>query len=169
MPLAIAAPSDDKRWRIVTAKMRHYGFQRDTLIETLHTVQESFGYLEDDALRFVARSLRVPLSRVYGVATFYNYFTLKPQGQHTCTVCLGTACYIKGAPQLLAAIAQRYGIKPGETTEDGQISLMVARCIGACGLAPAVIFDGETGGNLSAEAMLARLAALAAETEADHG
>src|ERR1035437_4734422 len=85
------------------------------LIETLHTVQECFGYLDENALRFVASVLRVPLSRVYGAATFYHFFTLKPKGRHACVVCTGTACYIKGAPLLLKAIEQRYSIKPGET------------------------------------------------------
>jgi bidirectional [NiFe] hydrogenase diaphorase subunit len=88
-------PSDDKRWKIVNGTMRKSGFARHALIETLHTVQSSFGYLDDDAIRFVARSLRVPLSQAYGVVTFYHYFSLKPPGKHTVTVCAGTACYIK--------------------------------------------------------------------------
>jgi bidirectional [NiFe] hydrogenase diaphorase subunit len=87
-----APPSDDRRWRLVDATMRRHGRQSHALIESLHTVQESFGYLDLEALRYVAASLRVPLSRVYGVATFYHLFNLKPQGQHTCVVCLGTAC-----------------------------------------------------------------------------
>lgn len=98
-------PSEDKRWRLVNATMRRNGNASDALIETLHTVQEAFGYLDEISLRYVASSLKVPLSRVYGVATFYNFFTLKPQGQHSCVVCLGTACYIKGAPQILEAIS----------------------------------------------------------------
>ena len=90
-------PSDDKRWKIVNGTMRKNGFARHALIETLHTVQSSFGYLDDDAIRFVAKSLRVPLSQAYGVVTFYHYFSLKPPGKHTVTICAGTACYIKGA------------------------------------------------------------------------
>ena len=109
-------PSADKRWKVVEATARRHGREPHALIETLHTVQESFGYLDETALRFVAATLRVPLSRVYGAATFYHFFTLKPQGRHTCVVCTGTACYIKGASSLLAAIQQRHGIKPGETT-----------------------------------------------------
>src|SRR5271165_679712 len=80
-------PSDDKRWKIVNGTMRKNGFSRSALIETLHTVQSSFGFLDDDAIRFVAQSLRVPLSQAYGVATFYHYFTMKPPGKHTVTVC----------------------------------------------------------------------------------
>jgi bidirectional [NiFe] hydrogenase diaphorase subunit len=103
-------PSDDKRWKIVNGTMRKNGFARHALIETLHTVQSSFGYLDDDAIRFVARSLRVPLSQAYGVVTFYHYFSLKPPGKHTMTVCAGTACYIKGADKLMAAAEKRLGI-----------------------------------------------------------
>src|SRR5579862_5792691 len=99
-----ALPSDDKRWKMVEAAARRYGREPHALIEVLHTVQEAFGYLDTPALRFVAATLRVPLSRVYGAATFYHFFTLKPKGRHTCVVCTGTACYIKGAGTLLAAI-----------------------------------------------------------------
>ena len=95
-------PSDDKRWKIVEATARRHGREPHALIETLHTVQECFGYLDETALRFVAGLLRVPLSRVYGAATFYHFFTLKPKGKHTCVVCTGTACYIKGAPAAAA-------------------------------------------------------------------
>jgi bidirectional [NiFe] hydrogenase diaphorase subunit len=146
-------PSDDKRWRIINGTMRRHGFARDALIETLHTVQESFGYLDKPALKFVAESLRVPLSQAYGVATFYHYFTLRPPGKHTCLVCLGTACYIKGAAQLLASAEQSLNIKAGETTLDGNVSLISARCIGACSMAPATVFDGQTTANTT-EAVL---------------
>jgi len=150
-------PSDDKRWRIVNGTMRRHGFARDALIETLHTVQESFGYLDKPALKFVAESLRVPLSQAYGVATFYHYFTLKPPGRHTCLVCLGTACYIKGANQLLAAAEDSLSIKAGETTMDGNVALVSARCIGSCSMAPALIFDGEAIGNMSESELRKRL------------
>jgi bidirectional [NiFe] hydrogenase diaphorase subunit len=152
-----ALPSDDKRWRIVNGTMRRHGFARDALIETLHTVQEYFGYLDKPALKFVAESLRVPLSQAYGVATFYHYFTLKPPGKHTCLVCLGTACYIKGAAQLLAAAEQSLNIKAGETTMDGNVSLVSARCIGSCSMAPALIFDGETIANASETVLRGKL------------
>jgi bidirectional [NiFe] hydrogenase diaphorase subunit len=146
-------PSTDKRWRLVDATMRRLGNQSRGLIETLHTVQETFGYLDEGALRYVAVSLRVPLSRAYGVATFYHFFTLKPAGEHTCVVCTGTACYIKGAPQLLAAVQQDLKIKAGETTPDGKVSLLTARCLGSCGLAPAVVYDHEVAGKVSAGAL----------------
>jgi bidirectional [NiFe] hydrogenase diaphorase subunit len=145
-----ALPSDDKRWRIVNGTMRRHGYARDALIETLHTVQQSFGYLDHDALRFVAASLRVPLSQALGVASFYHFFTLKPPGKHTCLVCLGTACFIKGAQQLVTQAEQALGVHSGETTPDAQVSLFSARCLGSCSVAPAVVFDGELVGNASA-------------------
>src|ERR1035441_702778 len=149
-------PSDDKRWKIVEATARRHGRGPHALIETLHTVQECFGYLDETALRFVAAMLGVALSRVYGAATFYHFFTLKPKGRHTCVVCTGTACYIKGAPALLAAVEKTHGIKPGETTPDGELSLVTARCLGSCGLAPAAGVGHVVLGKVGAAALLAR-------------
>ncbi len=137
------APSDDKRWRIVDSTMRRNGYEGHALIESLHSVQQAFGYLDEPGIRYVASALRVPISKAFGVATFYHYFTLKPQGKHACVVCLGTACYIKGSGEMLKRVSQKYAIKEGETTPDGELSLLSARCIGACGLAPAVVLDGE--------------------------
>ena len=153
----VEPPSDDKRWRIVQATMRRNGFERHALIETLHTVQESFGFLDEESLRYIADSLRVPLSQVYGVSTFYHLFSLKPAGKHTCVMCTGTACYIKGIPAMLKAVEEHFDITPGETTNDGQISLMTARCLGSCGLAPVAVFDGEVVGKLSTEHVTDRL------------
>ena len=148
-------PSDDKRWRIVNGTMRKHGYSRNALIETLHTVQSSFGYLDEPSIRFVAQSLRVPLSQAYGVVTFYHFFSLKPPGRHTCTVCTGTACYIKGAEKLVAQAQKDLQIRPGQTTADGEISLATVRCVGDCGRAPVVLFDGE----LTAQMELAKLTA----------
>lgn len=153
----IPAPSDDKRWKLVDATMRRNGYRPDALIETLHKVQETFGYLDDDSLRYVARKLHVAPSQVYGVATFYHFFTLKPQGKHVCAVCTGTACYIKGAEKIINDMKERYDIEPGETTPDGEISLLTVRCVGACGLAPAVVLDGGVLGNVTPENMHSEL------------
>lgn len=150
-------PSDDKRWKIVGATMRRHGNQPHALIETLHTVQNAFGYLDKEALRFVAQGLRLPLSRVYGVSTFYHHFKMKPQGEHTCVVCTGTACFIKGVPNLLSAVEKKYGLKLGETTPDGKVSLVSARCLGACGLAPLVVFDGEFVPKVTTEMIVERI------------
>jgi bidirectional [NiFe] hydrogenase diaphorase subunit len=115
-----------------TTVWRRGGYQGHALIESLHTVQQSFGYLDERALIFLGEALHAPPSKVYGVATFYNFFNLKPQGAHTCVVCLGTACYVKGADKVFAAVENYSGIKSGETTADKQLSLLTARCIGAC-------------------------------------
>jgi len=150
-------PSDDKRWRIVNGTMRRHGYARDALIETLHTVQQSFGFLDKESLRFVAASLRVSLSQTYGVATFYHFFTLKPPGEHTWLVCLGTACYIKGAAGLISEAERTLGVECGETTPNMQASLLSARCLGSCSVAPVVVYDGELVGNEEAGRMQGRL------------
>lgn len=150
----VRPPSDDTRWRIVETRIRKLGGRPDALIEVLHTVQEAFGYLDDPALTYVAGALEVPLSRVYGVATFYSYFTLTPQGAHTCVVCTGTACYISGSPRLLDAVRERLGVRPGGTTGDGRVSLLTARCIGSCSLAPTATVDGELTGTLTPERLV---------------
>jgi bidirectional [NiFe] hydrogenase diaphorase subunit len=152
-----ALPSDDKRWKLVDATVRRHGAAGHALIESLHTVQESFGYLDETAMRYVAAALQLPLSKVYGVATFYQFFSLKPQGEHNCVICLGTACYIKGAPALLEAVGEKYGVKPGQTTPDNRLSLLTARCVGSCGIAPAVVFDGNVVGKMDGAQTLKRI------------
>ena len=155
-----APPNDDKRWKIVSTRMRRMGDRPEALIEALHAAQEAFGFLDSDALSFVGDTLGVPHSRVFGVATFYSFFTLKPQGDHTCVVCTGTACYINGAGEIIDQFKERLGIKPKETTADGKISLLTARCIGACSLAPAVVVDGEMQGKAKAAELMAALEAM---------
>jgi bidirectional [NiFe] hydrogenase diaphorase subunit len=149
-------PSGDKRFKMLDAQMRRQQYQPDALLEILHGAQELFGFLADDVLVYVGRSLKLPLSRVYGVATFYNYFTLKPKGEHTCTVCMGTACYVKGAGEILAALEREHGVKAGGTRPDGKVSVMTARCVGACGIAPAIVFDADVVGKQTAEGVVAR-------------
>ena len=149
--------SGDKRFKILEVHMKKHQFRHDALIEVLHKAQELFGYLEDDLLLFVSYKLKLPPSRVYGVATFYHFFNLKPQGEHTCVVCMGTACYVKGADKIIAAVQEQTGIKPGETTADNKVSLLTARCIGACGIAPAVVFDGTVTPRQSAEVAVEHL------------
>jgi bidirectional [NiFe] hydrogenase diaphorase subunit len=139
----------------ITIKRNHY--RQDALIEILHKAQESFGFLEPEVLEYVARQLKLPLSRVYGVATFYHLFSLKPSGAHSCVVCLGTACYVKGSDRVLTAIEKELKIHVGETTPDGNVSLMTARCLGACGIAPAVVFDGTVMGKQEPEMAVAKV------------
>ena len=131
-----APPSDDKRWKMIDVTMRRNGYAGHALIETLHSVQDAFGYLDEPAMQWVAESLNLPLSKVYGVATFYHLFTLKPKGKHTCVICTGTACYIKGADALVEGLAERYKVKPGETTEDNELSVLSARCVGSLRIGP---------------------------------
>lgn len=154
------APSDDKRWRIVETRMRRLGNRPDALIEALHSAQEAFGYIDADALRFVSDSLAVPPSTVYGVATFYHYFRLKPQGDHTCVVCTGTACYIDGALGILAAIKANLDVGPHETTANGRLSLLTGRCFGSCSLAPAAIVDGRVVARIETSEFVKRLETL---------
>lgn len=137
----LTLPSDDLRWRHVERTMLQYDFQPHALIEVLHTIEAEFGYLDKPALRFVAEALHVSPSQVYGVATFYHLFSLTPPASHTCTVCTGTACHIRGAANILHAVEETYGIKPGESTPNGELSLKVARCLSYCGPAPIVEYD----------------------------
>jgi bidirectional [NiFe] hydrogenase diaphorase subunit len=157
LPAILEHASGDKRFKILEAHIKKHQFKQDALIEVLHKAQELFGFLDDDLLLFVAYRLKLPASRVYGVATFYHFFTLKPKGRHTCVICLGTACYVKGADKLLAAVEQKTGIKAGETTPDGNISLLTARCIGACGIAPAAVYDGTVTPRQTPESVLAHV------------
>jgi bidirectional [NiFe] hydrogenase diaphorase subunit len=154
------APNDDPRWRVVETRMRRLGNRPDALIEALHAAQEAFGSIEDDALRYIGDTLSVPPSTVYGVATFYHYFALRPPGEHTCVVCTGTACYINGARDLLAAIESGLGVRPHEKTADGRLSIGTGRCFGCCSLAPAVIVDGDVDGRVDAGRLVQRLEAL---------
>jgi bidirectional [NiFe] hydrogenase diaphorase subunit len=150
-------PNGDKRFRAIDLTLKRNQHSQNALIEVLHKAQETFGYLEEDVLIYIARQLKLPLSRVYGVATFYHLFSLKPSGEHTCVVCLGTACYVKGAAALLEKLDQDLHLHPGETSPDGKVSLVTARCIGACGIAPAAVFDGKVAGQQSPEEVLEKV------------
>ena len=157
MEEVLAHASGDKRFKILEVHMKKHQHRHDALIEVLHKAQELFGCLEDDLLLFISHRLKLPASRVYGVATFYHFFTLKPKGVHRCVVCMGTACYVKGADKLIGAIQDFAKIKPGETTPDNQLSLLTARCIGACGIAPAVVYDDIVTPRQTPEAALEQL------------
>lgn len=144
-------PSGDKRFKLLDAAMKKHQFEADALLEVLHTAQELFGYLQEDLLIYIARNLKLPPSKVYGVATFYHFFTFTPLGEHNCNVCLGTACYVKGAASVQSALERKLGVKAGQTRPDGKASLSIARCLGTCGLAPLGVFDGVTVGKLTPE------------------
>jgi bidirectional [NiFe] hydrogenase diaphorase subunit len=131
-------------------------YSQDALIEVLHAAQETFGFLSDDTMNYIAHELKLPPSWVYGVATFYHFFNLKPQGEHTCTICMGTACFVKRAGDIVETLEKEYAIKAGETTADGKLSVNIARCLGNCGLAPMIILDGEVLARQTPELMLKR-------------
>ncbi|RIL03908.1 MAG: hydrogenase HoxE [Proteobacteria bacterium] len=159
------APSADKRWKLVTTSLRRQGNAPHALIEGMHAVQQAFGHLEPASLRYLAAALGVPLSKAYGVATFYHHFVLEPPGAHTCVVCLGTACHLKGGPAILSAVERAHRVKAGQTTAGGELSLLVARCIGVCSLAPAVVLDGDIQGPCTPAQVLERLAPCFEEPE----
>ncbi|MDD5757652.1 MAG: bidirectional hydrogenase complex protein HoxE [Desulfobulbaceae bacterium] len=150
-------PSGDKRFTLIDRAIKKHQSNGDALIEILHVAQGIFGYLEQDLLIYVARALKVPFSRVYGVATFYHFFRLKPQGEHSLVLCTGTACYVKGSSEVQKAVEHKCGCKLGETTADGKISLMSARCIGSCGLAPVAILDNNVEGKMTTAELLERI------------
>jgi bidirectional [NiFe] hydrogenase diaphorase subunit len=156
-PATAAHPSGDERFKMLDASMKRHRFAPDSLIEVLHTAQELFGYLQPDLLFYIAQGLKLPPSRVYGVATFYHFFSFAPKGKHTCVVCTGTACYVKGADLLLATLERQLGTLAGKTTPGGEVSLMTARCLGACGLAPVVVYDGEVAGGQTPDAVGERM------------
>jgi bidirectional [NiFe] hydrogenase diaphorase subunit len=160
-------PSGDKRFRTIDMVLKRGGNSQDALIEVLHKVQETFGFLDDDVLIYVTRKMKLPLSMVYGVATFYHLFTLKPQGEHNCVVCLGTACYVKGGGKIVEDIENYLNIKVGETTSDNKLSLLTARCIGACGVAPAITIDGNVAGKQTTESVLVAIKELIDSGAAD--
>jgi len=143
-------PSGDERFALVDKHLKRVRYAQDQLIETLHVAQDVFGYLSEDVLMYVARALLLPPSMVYGVATFYQLFTFEAPGEHACTVCTGTACFVKGADDIVRAVGDNYSVAAGATSADGQLTLKTARCLGSCGLAPVVVFDGTVHGHLDA-------------------
>ena len=118
-----------------------HGNQPGELINILHKAQHLFGYLPQEVQRIVARQLGIPVSKVYGVVTFYSFFTMTPKGEHPISVCMGTACYVRGGKRIVERLEELLGVGVGDTTPDGLFTLEVARCIGACGLAPAMSID----------------------------
>lgn len=125
-----------------------YKGRSGNLIQVLHRTQNKVGYLPREIQVRVAESLDVPLAKVYGVVSFYSFFTTRPKGRHKISVCAGTACYVRGANQLLNQLSEDLKVKPGDTSEDGQFSLDVVRCLGACGLGPVVTVDDDVYGRV---------------------
>ncbi|MGM9607204.1 MAG: NADH-quinone oxidoreductase subunit NuoE [Oscillospiraceae bacterium] len=139
-------PEQEEELRRVIAK--HKGRPGSTM-PVLQAAQGIFGYLPEEVQIMVAEGLEIPLSEVYGVASFYAQFTLNPKGKYQVSLCLGTACYVKGAADILAAVEAKLGIKPGSITADGKFSLDACRCIGACGLAPVMMINEDVYGRMT--------------------
>lgn len=121
------------------------------LIAVLHKVQGMYGYLDKEVMDIVAEEMNIPTAHIWGVATFYHYFNLKPIGKHVVSVCMGTACYVKGGDKVLAVVKKELGVETGETTDDGMFTLQEARCLGACGIAPVIMIDDKIYGDLDSK------------------
>jgi NADH-quinone oxidoreductase E subunit len=128
----------------IDAIIERYQARPGSLIPVLEEIQEAVGYLPRSVQRRVALGLSIPFSEVYGVVTFYSFFTMAPRGRHTIRCCLGTACYVRGGKQILEKLMKVLNVRPGETTSDRRFSLETVRCLGACGLAPVTMVDENT-------------------------
>lgn len=126
--------------------------KQGALINILHEAQDIFGYLPEDVQLFIARKLDIPAAKVFGVTTFYSFFTMEPRGKHVINVCMGTACFVKGAEKILNEFKAQLNIKEGSNTSpDGLFTLDTLRCVGACGLAPVVTVDGKVYGRVTVD------------------
>lgn len=133
--------------------LKKYTKEKSNLIQILNDVQESYGYIPKTSQLAISEYLGLPMAEIYGVITFYSRFTLKPKGKYNISVCLGTACYVKGSEKVLDRLKEKLGIDVGETTPDGKFSIEATRCIGACGLAPVFTVNDEVYGNATPELM----------------
>jgi len=147
----------DPRVKLIAAKIKKENFKPDALIEILHTAQNAYGYLPLNVLKYITTNLRLPPSRVFSTVSFYHFFSLKSKGEHTCLVCTGTACYVKGAQSILNEIEKQFALKPGHVSTDNKLGIGVARCIGACGLAPAVVLDDEVLAKVNADEIVHKI------------
>jgi NADP-reducing hydrogenase subunit HndA len=124
---------------------------KDNLIQMLNEVQEHYGYVPMDVQKELSEFLKIPMAEIYGVVTFYSRFSLKPKGKYNISVCLGTACFVKGSQKIMDRLLERLKIEPGETTPDGKFSIEETRCVGACGLAPVFTVNGEVYGKATVQ------------------
>ena len=126
-----------------------FGNKPGEVINVLHAAQGIFGYLPAEVQEIIAANLHIPVAKVYGIVSFYSFFTMKPKGKHPISVCLGTACYVRGSEKILEELKKQLNVEIGGTTEDGRFSLSCLRCVGACGLAPVMIIGDQTYGRVS--------------------
>jgi bidirectional [NiFe] hydrogenase diaphorase subunit len=161
--------SGDDRFAVIDKRLKRVHHAQDQLIEVLHVAQDVFGYLSEDVLLYVAHALRLPPSQVYGVATFYHLFELSSPGEHACTVCTGTACFVKGADEIVRRVGEEYAVAVGATSADGQLTLRTARCLGSCGLAPVVVLDGTVLGHQQPDTLSTSIATMVESSVDDAG
>lgn len=138
----------DERYEKLAQLIEEYRGKPGALIPVLHQAQLLFGYLPEDVQQIVADGLNIPLSEVYGVVTFYAFFSTKPRGKYKIGVCMGTACYVRGAAAVLERLQKELGIGPNDSTADGRFTLEITRCLGACGLAPVMMINDDVYGRL---------------------
>ncbi len=134
--------------------IKSHRHKRGSLIPVLTECQGILGYLPVELQEYIGKRLNIPASDIYGVVTFYSFFTMVPKGRHTVKVCMGTACYVRGIGEILNRIRSGYNLQVGSTSEDRRFSLEVVRCLGACGLAPVVVVDGDTHGGVTPDSVL---------------
>ncbi len=142
---------DNKKYQELAKYIEDLDYKPTELIAILHRAQHLFGYLPREVQEFIADKLNINVSKVYGVVTFYSFFTMEKKGKYVINICMGTACFVRGADKILREFEEKLGIKNGETTEDGKFTLSTLRCVGACGLAPVVQVNGKTYGNATLE------------------
>lgn len=139
----------DPRFNELEDYMKERAYKESELISVLHKAQELFGYLGEEVQNFVADKLSIPVSKVYGVISFYSFFTTEPKGKYVINVCTGTACFVKGSGEIVDEFKRRLDIKEGETTKDGLYTIDTLRCVGACGLAPVVMVNNRVYGHFT--------------------
>lgn len=140
----------DVKLKALDAFIKEQNTQEEALISILHKAQEIFGFLPSELQLYVARKLNIPAAKVYGVVSFYSYFTQEKRGEFTISVCLGTACFVKGIEKVMHEFSEQLGVKSGGSTPDGLFTLKDVRCIGACGLAPVVMINDKVYGHVKA-------------------
>ena len=145
--------------------LEQYVQTKDNLIQILNEVQDKFGYIPKDSQTMISEYLGIPMAEIYGVITFYSRFSLEPKGKYTIQICLGTACFVKGSEAILNRLKERLKIEEGQTTPDGMFSIDVARCVGACGLAPVFSINGEVHGKATVKQLDEALDAIEAENK----
>ena len=141
----------NKKDEFMESLTKEYLPEKDNLIQMLNEVQEHFGYVPKEAQQELSEYLGIPMAEIYGVITFYSRFSLKPKGKYNISVCLGTACYVKGSGDIYDKLIEKLGIQGGECTPDGKYSLEACRCVGACGLAPVMTINDDVYGKMTVD------------------